>query len=284
VVATLAKGSVARRSRWISGAAAVGLVAAGLLASGCSWSEPMFEQSTTAKAPHVAGSGIKVVARNGSVSVAQAAGTEVSITANLKMRSQERLGQVTVVANRDAAGVLVISATPPADGWRGNEGCGFDVIVPEAVGVEVQTSNGRIEVGGLAGAAKLESSNGRITVERHAGDVVAKTSNGRITLNLVAGTVDAHSSNGSITVSLADAAPGPVKIRTSNGTVNLEMGKGFKGTLDIDTSNGSVQVPSAQGVKVTKRGKKSATLVVGEGGGQSQIKTSNGSVTVTVRE
>lgn len=267
-------------------AAAAGLAAASL--AGCSWDEAKFRQSATVEAPHVTGSGVRVETHNGEVLVRRAGEAggdgEVSITANLRMRTQERLEQVTVVANRDGEGVLEIKALPPEGGWKSSEGCGFEVLVPEAGPVEVTTGNGRVGVEGMSGLAKLKSSNGRIKVLDHDGEVRASTSNGRIEVEGATGAVEARTSNGRVSVSLADSAIGPVVIRTSNGAVSFEYGPAFAGVLDISTSNGSLSLPESGDVKIVKRGRRSATIEVGGMGPESEIRTSNGSVTVKGRE
>lgn len=273
------------RRGWIGRGVAAGLLLAAAISGGCiAWDDAKFEQTTTLSAPHRAGSGLRVKAHNGSVTVRKSPGSEVSITAHLKMTTEERLGQVTLVANRDSAGVLDIYAEPPEGHWKGSEGCAFEITLPEAVGVEIHSDNGRIEIGGLAGAANLETSNGRIVVQGHDGDLKAETSNGKVEAEGVTGPADVRTSNGSVTLRLADANPGPVTIRTSNGAVELMVGSGFRGDLSVDTSNGSIRVPeSAEGVRVRGMDRHSARLTFGDGGKGSSIQTSNGSVTVERR-
>lgn len=257
------------------------------LPAGCSWGEAAFKQTTTVNAPHVGGSALSVEAHNGAIAVHRAAGSDVSITATLRMRTEERLGQATLVANRNAEGVLEISARPPEGGWKGGEGCAFEIVVPDAEGIRARSSNGRIEIGGLSGLADLSTSNGRIIVNGHEGELRARTSNGRIVAEGVSGPVDADTSNGAVTVRLTHDAAGPVKIHTSNGAVVLALGRGFAGDLDIQTSNGSISVPDSDGavrVSARKLSRGSASLRVGDGGGESSIRTSNGSVTVTAGE
>lgn len=264
-------------------------LASTLLISGCMWERAKFRQTTNVTAPHVASSGLKVRTRNGSVQVHKAptADGQVSIAATLYMVSPERLSQATIVANRSSAGVLEISAKPPEGGWRSSEGCSFEIVVPDAAGVELSTGNGALEIEGLSGSAKLDTSNGAITVRDHDGPVVAETSNGRIEATDVGGSIDARTSNGSVTVRLGDRSVGPAKIRTSNGSVTVELSAAFRGALDVSTSNGSVRMPSSAPAGVDKftsrANRRSAHLQVGDGGPASSIDTSNGSVTVKFR-
>lgn len=250
---------------------------------GCHFALDTKEQVTTIPVPHVAGSGLKVTAHNGHIDVKKASGAEVSIVATLRMISDERLKATTITANRDAAGILVISATPP-DEWKGNEGCGFDITLPEARGITLKTSNGSIHTSDLAGAAELATSNGSITVASHDGAVHAGTSNGRVEVVDVTGGVDCTTSNGSVKVTLAAASPGPVKIDTSNGSITLEVGKAFAGSISADTSNGSISTPDARSgyaaLNVQRQGKHRAVVTLGSSGAKSTLDTSNGSITI----
>ncbi len=200
------------------------------------------------------------------------------------MVSEERLGQATIVANRNSSGVLEVSAKAPEGGWRNSEGCDFEIAVPDAAGVDLSTGNGAIEIEGLSGAAKLETSNGRITIKGHSGSVEARTSNGRIEATDVGGPVNARTSNGSVTVRLAAASEGPATIQTSNGAVTLELSAAFRGDLDAHTSNGSIHVPSSppDGVRKfsSRVDRNSAHLAIGDNGPASSVQTSNGSVTI----
>ena len=181
------------------------LAAVPLLAGGCVFEQARFRQTTNVSAPHVAGSGLRVTARNGAIDIRKAATPDgkVEIAATLLMVTQERLGEATIQANRDSAGVLEIEAKPPSDGWRSGEGCSFDIAIPDAVGVELKSGNGHLRIEGLAGKATLETSNGAITVVGHNGDLDARTSNGRVEASDVSGAIVAHTSNGHVTISMA---------------------------------------------------------------------------------
>lgn len=243
------------------------------------------EQVTTIPVPHVAGSGLKVTTRNGHISVKKSTGPDVQIIATLRMVSDERLHNTTISANRDGSGVLVIAATPPDGNWQSNEGCGFDVALPEAKGVTLKSSNGAVEISGLSGSAELESSNGSVTVSSHDGPVHAETSNGRIEVSAATGSVKCSTSNGSVHVVLN--GPGPVNIDTSNGAITLAVGKAFVGSINARTSNGSISTPSAApgypSLVVQREGKNHAKVTLGSGPA-SELETSNGSVTIMLAD
>lgn len=261
-------------------------LAAGLALFGCTNFLPVKEQVTTITVPHSSGGGLDVTTRNGVIIVRAEPRADVQIIATLRMTTDDRLAGTTITANRDAAGTLLVAATPPGGTWMGSEGCGFEITMPDVRGITARSSNGRIEVSGTAGDADLRTSNGAIIVKKHAGKVSADTSNGRIELSDVSGPVTADTSNGAVRVSLSPQNAGPVDIDTSNGSVTLEIGAAFAGTITASTSNGSVRGPT-QGPSTfafEKSGRSKATLRVGTGGESSAIRSSNGGITIRFAE
>jgi DUF4097 and DUF4098 domain-containing protein YvlB len=112
--------------------------------------------------------------------------------------------------------------------------------------------------------------------------VAADTSNGRIELSDVHGPVKADTSNGSVLVRLTPDGEGPVNVDTSNGSVTLEISPDFTGELEMSTSNGSIRVP--EGVRARAGSRRFAAIVLNEGGVESTIATSNGSINVRMLE
>ena len=96
---------------------------------------------------------------------------------------QERLAAAIILAERTEDGTLSIEVQWPDDRRKGREGCSFEVLIPSATGLDLQTSNGKLTAVGLSGRAELYTSNGTIEVSRHEGPVLAKTKNGRVTLS-----------------------------------------------------------------------------------------------------
>lgn len=266
--------------------AALTAIAAGLCLglSGCVLATK--EQVTTIPVPHVASSGLNVSAHNGSILVHTGGPASVQIVATLRMTTDERLAATTISANRDTQGVLTVLATPPGGSWFSNEGCSFDISLPDAAGVTLKSNNGRIELTGSSGNALLRTSNGAIKVERHSGPLDADTSNGRIEVTSARGPVKAQTSNGSVRVSLAPEGAGPIDIDTSNGAVTLELSTSFSGLIAAKTSNGSITGPEprsdSQTVTTLSKKRGHAKFQVGTSNQESVIDTSNGSITIRI--
>lgn len=257
---------------------------------------------------HIEGSGLDVRTENGGVTISRG-GDDVSVLATIKARTEERLLATEVILERDSDGLLQIYPKWPDGKRKGSEGCSFEITVPSAYGVTVDTANGAIKIAELAGDANLETSNGRIEVHGHdgrvdadtsngrvilveiTGDVVARTSNGRIEAEQIHGELDADTSNGAINAQLGDSEAGPVRLHTSNGAIRLEVGKAFEGQMTLRTSHGSINIPDAGGFvskssHVKSFGRSEATLQfnLDHPGERSKVTTSNGSITVKVAD
>lgn len=262
-----------------------------LITAGCD-GPAMFRDTRTAQVAHVASSPVKVVTENGSVDIAREDTAEVRITAHVRAQSQERLEATSISVVRTEAGQLNVGVDWPGGLRRGSEGCDFEIRLPDAVGIEIDSSNGRITLAGLSGRAELTTSNGDIDIRGHDGpvrahtsnggvdvekvngDLVARSTNGSLKLKGVAGKADATTSNGNIDIELEGGSPGPVFADTSNGSVTVEAGPAFAGRVLMRTSNGEIKVTGAQATG----SKHSKSAVVGTGGVESVLKTSNGGI------
>ncbi|TWT50448.1 hypothetical protein Pla22_31910 [Rubripirellula amarantea] len=130
-------------------------------------------------------------------------------------------------------------------------------------GMTAKTSNGKIEIKNAKGVVHANSSNGNITVDGdHLKDLQVQTSNGRVEVsgNLEPGDHSVNTSNGAIHVRLFEGASPEgatsVTATTSNGKVIVNGSKVKSGsshqlaegktaaTLRLTTSNGSIDVSS----------------------------------------
>lgn len=250
------------------------------------------------------GKGVRVRAQNGGISIVKAEGggaASVQIKAIVRARTDERLAATKVTATRDGDGLLSVGVEWPDEKRKGNEGVSFEITLPEAVGVDAETSNGNIRISGLSGEAKLETSNGLIVVDGHDGGVVASSSNGNITIEKTSGAIEAETSNGGITVrdaptsvkadtsngnirvGMLASAVGPVLLDTSNGGIELDIGAAFAGVLRADTSNAGVDLDVPAGLKVVKRTRSEAEITFAPTGKNSVLDTSNGQIKIRQR-
>ncbi|MHC4774535.1 MAG: DUF4097 family beta strand repeat-containing protein [Planctomycetota bacterium] len=247
------------------------------------------EKTLTLSVEHVAGTPVLVDTKNGRIEVvAEPDRSDVSVEAHIQCRgatqqeADERLAAMNLNVSRDAGRRLVVKPVFPAR-HSGSDGASIYIKIPDASGVDLDTSNGRVVAHGLAGHLVIDTSNGRIKVTDHDGSARVDTSNGRILLTNVHGPVEADTSNGAIELSLAHDQTGPIDLDTSNGSITVEVGQGFDGIVIFDTSNGSVHVDDQTGRVLSSSGSRSKRrITVGEGGQTSRLDTSNGSIHFTI--
>ena len=149
------------------------------------------------------------------------------------------------------------------------------------IDLDLQTSNGRIEVEGVkvTSLASLETSNGRVTLIAVAGDVKVKTSNGKIDIQGFIGQLDARTSNGSIDFTGTLRSDSENELRTSNGSIEVTLVDTPGVELDAATSNGNVRSELPITISGGTRDDRLAGTI-GAGGSRLGIHTSNGSITI----
>ncbi|MEE9130489.1 MAG: hypothetical protein V3T84_10770 [Phycisphaerales bacterium] len=259
--------------------------------------------SLTQSFQHVTDAPVEIRTRNGSVDIAADQSLDaVSIEAKIvcggktKAEAEERVAQASLTVIRQADQTLLIAPSFPG-GPQNGDGASIWVRLPDARGVEIHTSNGKVSSSGLTGEIVIDTSNGRVELADHhgtatidtsngsiivtqlQGDLEADTSNGRIEVVDLAGTAKLDTSNGSVFVSLASGQTGPIIADSSNGPITVKVGPAFVGTVTMDTSNGPIIVNDPLGVITSRRMNKSeGTLVVGEGGPASRLDTSNAAI------
>lgn len=287
-------------ARAVIQAAILGTVALGALPlAGCSvnLSSNLETETRSVSVEHRSGP-IDVATENGAVVVKARPGlSEVTINAEVRARTQERLAQTMVIAERTGEGALRLRVQWPEGKREGNEGVSFDIALPDATGATIVSTNGRIEIAGLSGEARLTTSNGRIMANNHDGALFATTtngrieatdiagearltsSNGRLIADRIAGPLTARTSNGAVQITLLPENPGPFSVSTSNGSVVLKGGKGLRASLDLKTSNGKIVVTRGG---ETMEFKSPTRVEINGGGPTSVIGTSNGRITVEI--
>lgn len=241
---------------------------------------PMHETTQLLECEYLPGAALHVTSENGSISVQESDRINVGIIAQIRAQTPQRLEATLVTAEEAVDGSLSVFVVWPEGRRKNREGCSFEIQIPGANGVDLQTSNGRLEAVGLGGKAELRTSNGAIRVERHRGTIQAQTSNGKIEITGASENVTAHTSNGSVHVGLQPDATGPIDVKTSNGRIELEVGPSFSGSLQLQTSNGSIDANDVAQAEIVSATRRQVRLAFQEGQPPSTATTSNGSIRV----
>lgn len=205
---------------------------------------------------------------------------EAEITAQAKTieLAEAYLDQITI-DRVEIDGVAEITANIP----RGVSGSvSLTVTLPADTELEVKTSNGRIEVVGVASGTMARTSNGAIRLQECTGLIEAKSSNGRIEIDGDSlKEVNAVTSNGSVRIE-GQLEKGNHRVKTSNGRISVDL-SGAPVRFMAKTTNGKIRV---NGRKV----KSGQTITLG-GGTETDddsddsiarlaLETSNGSISV----
>ena len=219
--------------------------------------------------------------QNGSIRCVSGPVAEIEVKAEITARAatveqaEALLDQISIDRTETDGAVEIVASVP-----RGVSGSvSFQVIVPHQTDLDLETSNGTIEVTGVAGHVTCKTSNGTASVIDGAGSVDVKTSNGKIVLESESlANVKARTSNGSVQLK-GDLLPGAHEIHTSNGSIRVEL-YGTPVTVTATTSNGSI---TADGQKL-KKGQPVTLGGVNESTdpaiAQLSLRTSNGSIKI----
>ena len=227
---------------------------------------------------------------NGWIKVNTGTDDEVRIQATLR-----GVDRIDYEVSRDGNTITVVAEID--QGWFiSNVGVDITITAPVNTNVELETSNGAIELNGIESAGTLRTSNGKIVLENVKGDFEGRTSNGRIEVDTLEGTaflrtsnggldlqevigeVDAETSNGGISYS-GDMIPGgDNRLITSNGNVDVELLGTPSIKLDASTSNGDVT--SELPITATTTSDDHLVGIIGDGEADLYIESSNGDVTI----
>jgi DUF4097 and DUF4098 domain-containing protein YvlB len=234
---------------------------------------------------------IIIKSENGNIEVNAGSSDEVLIEATLRDAPRVKY-EVSQTGD-----IITIDVKVDRHWWFwGMGGADITVTTPAATNIELNTSNGLIELHGISGSGSLETSNGRLVLDDVKGDFEGRTSNGRIEVEAMEGSVFLRTSNGSVHI---NASEGEFDIQTSNGSISFNGNMTAGGSNRLVTSNGNVDVkllgtPSVVLDAETSNGDVSSELPIlatvtkkdrlvgeiGEGEADLYIRTSNGSVNI----
>lgn len=230
---------------------------------------------------------IQVSTFNGAVSVTahDSAEVEVQIDYSARGNSEEEAATNCDALGceiTDGEGRLVLTATRPANDY--SAAASMTLKVPRFCRIEVETSNGKINVEGVNGDLDLSSSNGRIRAEQVEGALKLRTSNGRVEIVKCVGPIDVSTSNGRVEFD-GNLTGNDNRISTSNGSVQVMLDAAVLVNVTADTSNGNVDCTAEHAV--LKKDDDYLQAIVGAGALKDSaalstlsVESSNGSIRI----
>jgi DUF4097 and DUF4098 domain-containing protein YvlB len=188
---------------------------------------------------------VRVETSNGSIDVTTGRpGSAVTVTVTKRADTLEEVRSLDVAADRRGNDVTLRGIYPKGCGGSCGGEISFAVVAPPGTALDLTTSNGHVNAGGISADARLRSSNGSVratfaTLARTQ-NVSLTTSNGQISLALPAsakvGRLRMETSVGRV------SSDWPVRIDRSNfvgGSVDQTLNAGGA-SITLTTSNGSV--------------------------------------------
>lgn len=209
---------------------------------------------------------------NGSIEVAKGAGTWVEIKAMLQ---QPKEIDYTVELEGDTLRVVAIGLNTRINP---NPEASFVITTPPDVRLELGTTNGSIRSIGVGTGGVLKTSNGRLALERAMGAYTLNTNNGHVELSGVSGSFGVSTSNGNVEFE-GSLDPGTQNVlSTSNGHITASIGP--EANVLIDAETGSGQIGTAFSLNDERTSATRTVGMLGDGGAELFLRTSNGNISV----
>ena len=140
----------------------------------------------------------------------------------------------------------------------------YEVTVPRNMNVDLDNTNGGIDVSDIRGSMHVSNTNGHIELVRCAGDV------------------DAETTNGHVRAELSEVTPGKgIRLETTNGRITIALPRTISARVDASTTNGRIN--SDLPVTTTRIEKTSLRGSINGGGPELRLRTTNGSIDIQAR-
>jgi len=137
----------------------------------------------------------------------------------------------------------------------------YELRVPMDLVLDLETTNGDVEVEDYHGELRLESTNGSLTAKAVQGSFEGETTNGSVHLELLAfdgGRLNCGTTNGNISIAIPGDIQADISARTTNGAIKTDIPMQLSGTMskrriegtlngggaqiDLRTTNGSIRI------------------------------------------
>ena len=203
---------------------------------------------------------------NGGVDVVAWDRSEVEVRAKVwaNARTEDRAQEIARAVQVSVSGGR-IRADGPDVGRREGWGVSYELRVPRASNLDLDTHNGGISVEDVSGDIRFSALNGGVHLTGVAGDVRGRTTNGGLHIELDG---DRWAGAG-------------LDTETVNGGVDLTIPRGYSAELVTGTVNGGIDIDFP--VTVSGRIGRQLRTTLGDGGPTIRAVTTNGGVRVTRR-
>jgi len=157
----------------------------------------------------------------------------------------------------------------------------YDVKVPEGVRLEkVRSTNGDVDLTGLYSDADAGTTNGSIRLQSASGKCLAHTTNGDIHAVNVKGPIEARTTNGDVHLEIQTLEAG-ITAHTTNGSITLKAAGALNADVTAHTTNGRIRTDFPITISGTVSSRRTLEGKMGTGGPEIDLRTTNGSITLT---
>jgi DUF4097 and DUF4098 domain-containing protein YvlB len=204
--------------------------------------------------------------KNGGVTIKGWTSSETLVRTRIEAWA-ESASEASLIAGQvhtDTAGGQLRASGPES---RNNSGwsVSYEVFVPQATNLKLNTHNGGIHISDVRGKMDFTTTNGGVHLSRIAGDVNGSTTNGGLHIQLVGTGSEGNQMN----------------VRTQNGGVHLAVPSQYSARIQAETVNGGVHsdfpMPSQS---PGERRPRNLDINLGSGGSLIHLSTTNGGVHV----
>jgi Putative adhesin/Domain of unknown function (DUF5668) len=251
---------------------------------------PPIQDTITLSAPTAGMNSIRLVNTSGNTVVRATEGSEVRVQATRHYWTADRAPDVQLVPS---SGALVVEATPVGFGPGDATYIDYVVEAPSALGADVRSASGSIDVSGLGGPVRMETASGSIDARNLQGSTVISTTSGGVRMANISGDVrvasvsggiggagidrlsDAHSISGGINLTggFADNA----QVASTSGSVMLRFTRAASVHVDATSLSGDVSAPGLE-ASSQLTGPHSFSGNIGNGGPTVSVHTTSGSI------
>lgn len=183
---------------------------------------------------------------NGGIAVVAWNRNEVRVLARVSARADDRSTARSLVEDVEISTRGGIEAAGPRTRRDESWSVSYRIQVPADYDLDLESTNGGIDVDGVTGRLVLETTNGGIDLVEVAGDVRARTTNGGLDVELAGSRwqgagLDAQTTNGGITLSIPEGYSADLETGTRNGGFDIEFPITVSGRIGrtLSTSLGS---------------------------------------------
>lgn len=216
---------------------------------------------------------------NGNIKIIPWNKSEVEIAAHKEARasSQKEAGELmkklNIVISEGDNKIEIETDMPRNDGYgngffdwllgKGDCSCSvnYELKVPDQIDLNLNTTNGGIEIRGVTGRVRMQSTNGELTAEDIKGFTRCKTTNGSIKVGFI-------------------QIPGDdeISFKTTNGSVTLYLPRDYAGRVDLKTTNGEIETDFPLRLEKDWSSSRHVKGSINSGGGEIQCSTTNGNI------